>query len=573
MFTGRLNLIIVALVAIVAVLSIAYNYKLLYTFQLNKSSQLAYDLAHQVVGQNRTEKGPAFAEVARQLEILDLPHFLHLRDGEGMLKSSGSLSLPESIQEALLLRGLPERFDRGRWVVFAIPFNDNQQLLYGFNRSDVVRQTLPVLLQTILFVVVALGIYIAAIRFYLRSRLEVPLDQLLKKRLRALVGAIISGRDDGSLLEPIEHLPRPLAGSIHSIFAVLISWSRYKRHFEEFMALSVSETDKQALCQNLYMATKGDFFIRSMLVLESNHSASRLEPIFCSDQAFVTPEAFLNDPNACLVYRTGSKVIQSSKRSFCDLCGTLDEDEAVLCKPLIAGAVQQGICRMIIDRRALGSQAVIGEGLEDRMQFVETHLKSYLDFVALSLVSISLQNAYRNQALTDELTGLYNRRYIVEYFENMLNIAKRKESPVAVMMIDIDNFKRFNDEYGHKVGDQVLKLVGSALLQNVREGDAVGRYGGEEFIVIFPHTEIEDALQVAERIRKAVASMQWGDFGLGALPRITISAGMAHFPQHGYSHYHLTNAADRALYRAKREGKNRVVVHSPLKERSDDEPI
>jgi diguanylate cyclase (GGDEF)-like protein len=104
----------------------------------------------------------------------------------------------------------------------------------------------------------------------------------------------------------------------------------------------------------------------------------------------------------------------------------------------------------------------------------------------------------------------------------------------------------------------------------VREGDAVGRYGGEEFIVIFPHTEMDDAHEVAERIREAVASMQWNEYGFNNLPRITISAGLACFPQHGYSHYHLTNAADKALYRAKRDGKNRIVIHSELKERVED---
>ncbi len=475
------------------------------------------------------------------------------------------------VRSTLDLRGVPQQFDQQGWIVHARPLGDGQMLLYGFERSAIWDKVQPVLLKTVIFVAIALAIYLTVIFFYVRSRLEEPLEKLLKKRMHALVAMITSGSDDESLREPIAHLPKPLSQSVESIFSVLLDWSRYKRHFEEFMALSVSETDKSALCRNFHQAIKEDFFVRSLLVLEANHSANRLEAIYSSDAGFEVPDALLSDPAECLVYRTGSKVIQSRDRSFCDLCGTLEADEAVLCKPLIAGAVQQGICRIVIDRRALEADMAAAEGLEKKMQFVEAHLKSYLDFVALSIAGISLQNAYRNQALTDELTNLYNRRYIVEYFENMLNIAKRKENPITVMMIDIDNFKRFNDEYGHKVGDKVLQLVSRALEENVREGDAVGRYGGEEFIVIFPHTEIEDAYQVAERIREAVASMQWDDYGLTNLPRITISAGLAWFPQHGYSHYHLTNAADRALYRAKRAGKNRVEVHCELKERTEDE--
>jgi diguanylate cyclase (GGDEF)-like protein len=559
------------LITIVAVTSIFYSSKLVYENRLEETRRLAGQLVQYGADNHAAATSKQRAQMALEhLTLLKNPFFMALGDNGRFTSLAAPLEAPIALLASLPVRQVSDRFDKEQWAILSTPLGGGALLYYGFHRTSIMNELWPIVAKSAVFVTIALVIYVFIILFYVRSRLEEPLDQLLKKRLHALVNTISSGGEDSALNEPIKNLPKNLSQSIESIFNILLGWSRSKRHFEEFMAVSVNESDKQVLAKNLYLTIRDDFFVKSLLILERNHSANRLELVYSSDEGFEVPESMLSDPGSCLVHRTGARVIQSRDRSFCDLCGELGDDEAVLCKPLVAGANQQGICRMVIDRDRINGGLLASDNFENKMHLAEAHLKPYMDFVALSIGSIGLQNAYRNQALTDELTNLYNRRYIVEYFENILNIAKRKESPVTVMMIDIDNFKRFNDEYGHKTGDQVLKLVSAAITANVREGDAVGRYGGEEFIVIFPHTEMDDAHEVAERIREAVASMQWNEYGFNNLPRITISAGLACFPQHGYSHYHLTNAADKALYRAKRDGKNRIVIHSELKERVED---
>ena len=204
--------------------------------------------------------------------------------------------------------------------------------------------------------------------------------------------------------------------------------------------------------------------------------------------------------------------------------------------------------------------------MESQIRFLESYLKSYIDLTSLTISNINLLNAYKNQALTDPLTNIYNRRYITEYLFGLLNLAKRKESPLSVFMIDIDNFKRFNDEYGHKIGDIVLQIVAKTIEKSVREGDTVARYGGEEFIVVLPYSDTEIAFEVGERVRESVEKIEWSEYELPNVHPVTISLGIAAYPIHGYSHYHLTNAADKALYRAKRSGRNRVVIHH-IKER------
>jgi diguanylate cyclase (GGDEF)-like protein len=227
---------------------------------------------------------------------------------------------------------------------------------------------------------------------------------------------------------------------------------------------------------------------------------------------------------------------------------------------------QTGVIKFTLDNEKIITNDTINGSMETKIRFLESYLKPYIDLTALTMSNINMLNAYKNQALTDALTNLYNRRYITEYLYSLLNIAKRKESPLSVFMIDIDNFKRFNDEYGHKVGDTVLKIVSKTIKEAVREGDTVARYGGEEFIVVLPYSDTDAAYEVGERVRSAVEKIEWSESEVPNIPPVTISLGIAAYPLHGYSHYHLTNAADKALYKAKREGKNKVVVHD-IKER------
>jgi len=165
----------------------------------------------------------------------------------------------------------------------------------------------------------------------------------------------------------------------------------------------------------------------------------------------------------------------------------------------------------------------------------------------------------RELAITDPLTGLHNRRYLWELLGRELLKARRNRTPVAAILADIDHFKRFNDTWGHESGDLVLKRVADVIREHVRGSDIGCRYGGEELAVILPDTMLEVAVERAERIRSGVAALRL-EYGGKPLDTITLSFGVAIFPQHADNAEALLRAADEALYEAKRAGRNRVMV-------------
>jgi len=156
-------------------------------------------------------------------------------------------------------------------------------------------------------------------------------------------------------------------------------------------------------------------------------------------------------------------------------------------------------------------------------------------------------------SVTDDLTGLYNRRYLMDALANEIRRSRRLEHRCSLLMADIDHFKEYNDAFGHLTGDEMLIKVARALRDSTREVDCVVRYGGEEFVVLLPETAVDDAAETAERIRARVAAE-----GLAG-GTITLSVGIAEFPTHGDSPESMIAAADGALYQAKREGRDRVV--------------
>jgi diguanylate cyclase (GGDEF)-like protein len=160
-------------------------------------------------------------------------------------------------------------------------------------------------------------------------------------------------------------------------------------------------------------------------------------------------------------------------------------------------------------------------------------------------------------AVTDLLTGLHNRRYLLEAFDMEIRRADRNERPFCVLMIDIDGFKKYNDTYGHLAGDEVLKGMGKVIPDATRDLDVVARFGGEEFIVLLPSCELSNAVVAGNRIRTRLAKEAFDG------RTVTISVGAAEFPMHGDNAAAVIAAADEALYEAKRLGRNQVVNAPP----------
>jgi diguanylate cyclase (GGDEF)-like protein len=164
------------------------------------------------------------------------------------------------------------------------------------------------------------------------------------------------------------------------------------------------------------------------------------------------------------------------------------------------------------------------------------------------------------ETATDPLTGVHNRRYMEQCFNTEFASANRYGQPLCVLMLDIDHFKRINDTYGHQIGDQVLIDLGKILRLAVRETDVVARYGGEEFVVITPHTTLEGAITLAERMRKAIESHGVALPNDAGVITVTASFGVATLTPEVKNSESLVHLADMSLYRAKQEGRNRVVA-------------
>lgn len=183
-------------------------------------------------------------------------------------------------------------------------------------------------------------------------------------------------------------------------------------------------------------------------------------------------------------------------------------------------------------------------------------LESVADICANSIQNAHYLERVKQLAYLDGLTGIFNRRFFELRISEELERARRYGTGMAVVMIDIDQFKKLNDEFGHLLGDEVLRQVSSLFHQQLRKIDVVCRYGGEEFAILLSQTTAEQAVAVAEKLRRSVENWQFP-----GVPRtVTISAGVASYPAHGKTRDELVQAADNGLYSAKQSGRNRTCA-------------
>jgi len=190
-------------------------------------------------------------------------------------------------------------------------------------------------------------------------------------------------------------------------------------------------------------------------------------------------------------------------------------------------------------------------------------LRSFASYATIALDRsnyYSLAGQLRELSITDSLTGLFNRRYFEERFYEEIQRSSRHDLIFSLAMVDIDDFKIFNDTEGHLAGDEILKCIANIAKDCLRITDVISRFGGEEFAIIMPQTDKIEAFQVAERIRKAIKEhlpRTWHTF---PNDHLTITIGVATFPSDGLDRKALIRNTDRALYRGKMEGKDQTVL-------------
>lgn len=284
----------------------------------------------------------------------------------------------------------------------------------------------------------------------------------------------------------------------------------------------------------------------AVAVLNRNNSANRLEPMTdVSHDAGLAQRLESAEPRSCLAIRSARFHEENAKApgliscEVCSSCATYS-----MCSPLTVSGEVIGSVLVSGDERADGRQRRLVRDSVAQAAPVLANLRN------LAIAQL--------RAATDALTGLPNKRSVADNFKRMFAHASRTNTPLAVVMLDLDHFKALNDTYGHPAGDQVLASVGAALRATLRDGDFAGRNGGEEFAVLLPDTDGAGARAVAEKLRKAIADVVVP----GVDREITASLGVAAYPEHAVSTERLERLADAALYLAKAAGRNRVELAS-----------
>ncbi|MFZ1916620.1 MAG: diguanylate cyclase [Terriglobales bacterium] len=260
------------------------------------------------------------------------------------------------------------------------------------------------------------------------------------------------------------------------------------------------------------------------------------------------PAAPTFDMCSCWALRTGQRHFVEVGDQTAPCAHASAATDPYLCVPIMTQEGAAGILHL---------QAILDTRDPFESELLITN--SFAEQVGVSIANLRLQEALRQQSTSDALTGLYNRRYLEESLERELRRAARAKQPLSLVMFDLDHFKTFNDTFGHEAGDAVLREMGGSLARTARAEDISCRFGGEEFLLILPGTSLDGARTRAERVRsqaRKLAVMHQGR----PVGTVTVSLGVASFPVHGLSSKELIASADVALYRAKREGRDRVVV-------------
>jgi len=291
----------------------------------------------------------------------------------------------------------------------------------------------------------------------------------------------------------------------------------------------------------------------SLLSASGNRAESVAEwGVLCPAQQIFSPEQ-------CWALRRGSTHAHPGGRSEPRFSHLLGEGASV-CIPLIANGTTFGT--LIIQNDDPFFPASDPHPDSDAFARRRQLATAVAEHVTLAVANLNLRESLRLQAVRDPLTGLYNRRYMQEFLDHELHSARRKHRPLAVMMLDLDHFKRYNDNFGHTAGDQALAAIGEILLRSVRADDVACRYGGEEFALILPECSLRQATVRAEEIRTLLREYcaRRNDETTDAL---TISIGVAAFDETTDRVDLLLKFADDALYQAKRAGRDRVVAARP----------
>jgi diguanylate cyclase (GGDEF)-like protein len=338
----------------------------------------------------------------------------------------------------------------------------------------------------------------------------------------------------------------------------LVDANRFKQCIEE-------DESKQDIYLRLGQIIGGHFDIETFSIYEVANSKNRIRAVIVDRmpdaEGHWCDQEILVRADACRARRTGRIVDGVAEPGICNMF-----------RPTSVGAGQTHVCLPMMQSGNAGCviQLVTTEETAPLVRALVPFLRVYMREAAPVLEAKRLMDSLRQSSLQDAMTGLYNRRFIEAYVETLQATVKRKGSHLAVLMMDVDHFKKVNDTHGHDAGDKVLVAVATALKATLRGSDILVRFGGEEFLALLPDTEADGAMLAAEKVRLAVERLEIAV--PGTVLHKTLSIGVADFPADSADFWDAVKFADTALYAAKERGRNRTVRFSSELWKSGDAP-
>ncbi len=449
-----------------------------------------------------------------------------------------------------------------------------EYVLVGGMNLDSIHSFVIRSIMSVNFIVIIFIILISVVTYYIsKNQLEIPFKNLtiLEEKIKHIIIKLIHNQ----MIQPQEIFfsikDKPFPPLIKEILLknlkILTIFSNSTNIFINFSKQIFTFDHKEQVYKKLHSTLNQFLDILHITILELNFSTNRFEKIYESSKLNLQIKNEACVPSECIAFRTNQielyKNLSEFESSYIFTKHISEEeklqDKIIIIFPIAGISKVSGIGILITDTIDVNlPKDLITQ--EQYLELLKNQLQIYFNIAGIVSNNISILETYKNMAITDPLTNLYNRRYLIETLTTLIYISERSNSKIAILMIDIDNFKNFNDEYGHETGDEVLKAIAKTLKMSIRRSDIVGRFGGEEFIIILPNTNKEQAYLVAEKIRKNVEDLDYNNFNLKNIPKITISIGLSIYPMHGYSHYHLIRKADEALYQAKKTGKNKTII-------------
>ncbi|QOP40866.1 GGDEF domain-containing protein [Sulfurimonas marina] len=306
------------------------------------------------------------------------------------------------------------------------------------------------------------------------------------------------------------------------------------------------DIDKETVYKRIIDALEYKFDIHEFAFYQVNQSSHERKLIYSSTDKAMCSDHVNHNANLCRAFRTQSDVISTEYIDLCQACHK--QDGFYVCIPFSINDEYSIVLNI----------AAKNESEVSQINAMTPSIKNYFEAAKPVIESRILTAKLRDTSLRDGMTGLYNRRFLEEFIDQVISQANRKDETYTVLMLDVDFFKMVNDTYGHDLGDKVIVELANVLKKSIREADLAIRYGGEEFLILLHNATSEGALNVAQKIHQSFAALTF-EVGMGETMKKTISIGIAKYPSDADSIWKTIKFADTALYEAKNTGRNKIV--------------